>query len=227
MAITVGNFVVTTLATGSGAPSGGHLVTSSITPVAGDLTILSFSSSGGSSGVTAVSGCNLTWTKIASVSAGIGIANAPNDIAVWYGVGGSPSAGTITVSTGSINTCYYQLIDVSGEASSTPIVQHSTGIEGTLGASVVVSPSLSSLGANNVAMAFATAGQGSYPGTGLSAGTSMQSITGTSYLAEVSSSVGSPTAVNAVTNTTKGIIVAFEIAVGSVATNYGSAMPFF
>jgi hypothetical protein len=104
------------LLTGNNTGSATSYSTASVTPIAGNVTIFCGQTKGNTN-VPAISGCNLTWT--------LEYRDATRGFYVFWGVGNSPSAGSITISnltsgnTGSL----WSVFHFSGVDTTTPLAQ--------------------------------------------------------------------------------------------------------
>lgn len=108
-------------------------VTASYTPTANRLQLLSvmYTKSTGMAEPTSVTGCGLTWIKVASATYN-SAATPASTIIVYRAMGAAPSAGTISITFGAgQNGCAWSLaefagIDTSGTDGSGAIVQFAT-----------------------------------------------------------------------------------------------------
>lgn len=151
MAIAFGSL----LTSGNGGTT--SITTASVTPNAANLTLFCFFSRDNTAGTPTVSGCNVTWSKAGTFS---------NEMQIWYSIGGSPTAGAISV-TGltSATENFWFVTDFTGTATVSPIKQtkYATGSSSAL--SVTLTSSITS---GNTAFGFGgrSSGSATYtPGT--------------------------------------------------------------
>ena len=133
------------------------ITTASVLPTSTNLTIFCFWSRDNTNGSPTVSGCNVTWTKAGTFS---------NEMQIYYAIGGSPTSGSISVSSlTSATENFWFVCDFSGTATTTPIKQY---YYGTGSSSALSIPLTNSITAGNTAFGFGmrSSGTESYtPGT--------------------------------------------------------------
>lgn len=153
MAIAFGSL----LTSGNGGTT--SITTASVTPNASELTLLVFRSEGNTNATPTVSGNGLTWTKL-SITGGTAVYQ------IWYSIGGSPSAGAISVTnltSGSENLWFVVSFTGTATTSIFPQTSFSTGSGTALSTTLA-----GSITAGNTAFGFGSrsAGTQSYtPGT--------------------------------------------------------------
>ena len=133
------------------------ITTASVLPTSTNLTLFCFFSRDNTNANPTVSGCNVTWTKAGTFS---------NEMQVYYAIGGSPTSGSISVSSlTSATENFWFVCDFSGTATTTPIKQtkYATGSSASLAVTLD-----SSITAGNTAFGFGmrSSGTATYtPGT--------------------------------------------------------------
>ena len=126
-----------------GSTTGTSFTSASITPLANTTVFLAVATRmpGGTAAnaLVSVSGCNLTWTKIADQ---IYSADSHRRINLWKGTGTAPSAGTVTgsfsgQSQSNINWCIVEFSGVNPQGNvvqSASTYANATSVTATLGA---------------------------------------------------------------------------------------------
>lgn len=100
--------------------------TASITPGANKIILAMYCSHVGSiPSNPSISGCNLSWTQIATV--GVATGNDDLRITLWRGISASPTTGAITFSgAGSPSAAGWVIAELTGADTANPIVQYNT-----------------------------------------------------------------------------------------------------
>lgn len=150
--------VGTHLTDGNSLASGTSYTTASISPTSGSPVFIAIDIKNGASTdptVSSVSGCGLTWTDVGSSSPWDSTSGSRRQLHVWKGLG-TPSSGTITITTGETDsTCSWSVDEFSGVDTTSPVVQSNHNENGDVGSSVTVTLS-----------AFSSASNGTYGGFG-------------------------------------------------------------
>ena len=137
MAIAFGSL----LTSGNGGTT--TITTASVTPSAANLTLFCFFSRDNTNANPTVSGCNVTWTKAGTFS---------NEMQVYYAIGGSPTAGAISVSSlTSASENFWFVTDFSGTDDIAPIKQVKYATSSSTALAVTLT---SSITAGNTAFGF-------------------------------------------------------------------------
>lgn len=192
--------------------------TDSFTPAADSLLVVWVVSRGNSRTAT-VSGHSLTWTMEMDAAwdangSRIGVYTAQ--------VGGSPSAGalTITMAGGSVSQCHWSVIQVTGHRTADPIGQApapSTGTSGTTFATTLASPV--SADSRTIACGAGNVFQATNPGTNMTelcddAGNSPATSFSTAWSASAFETNPSFTVASAVTQWVCGAVEVVEASAG-------------
>jgi hypothetical protein len=120
----------------------GSYVTASVTPTSGALVLLFAYLGSTIADPTSVSGCGLTWAKVASVAWNSGA--VPIDMLICYKGTGTPSAGAISVQVADNTTSGgWNVVQVTGQHATTPIVQSAVD---TSDAEATTQPALAAFG---------------------------------------------------------------------------------
>lgn len=117
----------TLLASGADTTDGTSFLTASVTPIAGNLTLLCVVAADTTAPETpsSVSGCGLTWTLIATQD----FVTDNKRIALYRACGTSPTTGQITITYLSTKTIFaYSIVNIPGTAAA-PASNGSTGIK--------------------------------------------------------------------------------------------------
>lgn len=117
------------------------IVTASVSPAANRVVFATFQALETGVVPTGVSGCNLTWTQIGTGQVFAGDLDIA--VAVWWGVGASPSSGAITATYAVEQTRFSWTVQQWGTDvnPSTPVAQHNknTAASGTSGSATLSS----------------------------------------------------------------------------------------
>src|SRR6185312_10538958 len=116
--------ITATLKTSGTQGSGSSITTASITPGANKVTIVAVAVENDGSlpnAPTAVSGCGLTWTQVATRRQ---VAHNTLAIAFFKGVGSSPTTGALTITLAESETfAGWSVVEFGGVDTSNPVVQ--------------------------------------------------------------------------------------------------------
>ena len=122
--------VPTVLTSGLANTGAAATTTASVTPIASGavLVVMYANKLSAFTDTTTVSGCGLTWTKVATVLSALDL----EILTVFVGYGGSPSAGTIVITlSGTAVSGNYAVIEQAGQDTSANPAGYSNSASGT------------------------------------------------------------------------------------------------